>query len=298
MMSLRILVPLFVALLATSCLGGDENPESQRDSSPVVDATASAGQSDYLERATELLSLLARENAVNIYPLYYITPEAGWVEESARAVEEWEKLVPPTELAREHAAMARHVKAMVEAYEDERYDAILTFKEPWNEWWNSVEEYYDVHLFQNRSPFMEPTLCRNDVFVIPPTDGELERFQLAVLKRGPIESEFKPKERPNDILRVVGLAGETITIGPEGVVIDGARLEGDVYAPRQADTVFGPVTIPEGQYFLLADKRWKAIDSRNSAVSIGAPTFYDSDDFIGELPADTPGCVVNEPSLD
>jgi signal peptidase I len=255
-------------------------------------------QADYLERAADLLSLLARDNAVNRFPLYYRTPEAGWVDGSAVAVEQWDQLGPPAALASVHQALGRHMHEMVTAYQQQNFRATLTFDEPWNKWWNAVEDYYGMSLFQVRDRFMEPAICRNDILVIPPTDGNLERWQLAVLKRGPIASEFKPKERPDEILRVAGLPGETVLVNEQGVFIDGLLREDDVYAPRQSNYSFGPVTVPAGEYFLLADRRWKAIDSRNSTKAIGAPTFYSPDQLIGELPADTRACKVNSPGDD
>ena len=278
---------LAIAVVILARPGGSGEP---KQSTPPA-------QSDYLQRAADLLSLLARDDAVNRFPLYYITPEAGWVDQSAKAVDVWDKLVPPPDLEALHRALGRHMHKMVTAYQSERFGQALTFDEPWNKWWNAAEDQYGVSLFQVLSPFMEPTICHDDVLVIPPTDGALDRWQLAVLKRGPSATEYRPKERPQEILRVVGLPGESILVNQQGVFVNGQLRTDDVYAVRQADYSFGPVTVPEGKYFLLGDKRWKAIDSRNSGV-IGAPTFYGPDRMIGELPASTRGCVSNLPSPD
>lgn len=269
-----------ITLAFTAC-GGDKPS--------TFDATPEAEQPDYLHRVADLLSSLNRDEAVSTYPLYYVTPEVGEVNAWITAVNQWDALRPPADLVGVHRRLGAHMRRMVEAYRSMRFRQVVTFKDPWNEWWNAAEEHYGVLLYQVHDPFMEPTICHDDVLVIPPTDGLLDRWQIAVLK---VPSKFEPKERPWEILRVVGLGGETIVVGPDGVTVDGQLRTDDVWAPRQADFTFGPVTVPAGKYFLLADKRWKAIDSRNNR-EIGAPTFYGPEDLIGELPADTKGCEFN-----
>lgn len=253
-------------------------------------------QPDYLERATELLSILDRDGAASDFPLYYVTPEAGWVNEAGVAASRWLALGPPPDLADEHRALGAHLRDMVDAYRDERYSATLTFEEPWNNWWNAAEEHYGVQLLQGAG-YMDPTFCPGDIVIVPPSDGEFERWQIVALGRFPEPWESDREVDPHSLLRVAALGGETITVGPAGVTIDGQPAAGDVYADRQADYTFGPVTVPVGQYFLLADKRWKAIDSRHSGEEIGAPTFFKPSEIIGELPADAHGCTVNDREL-
>jgi hypothetical protein len=283
------IVALIIAFVAAAC-GGDKPS--------IVEPTVGPEQHDYLQRAAELVSSLNGDRAANKYPLYYVTPRAGELDAWATAIDQWDQLRPPADLVRVHRELGAHMRRMVNDYQAKRFRQALTLEEPWNRWWNAAEEHYGVLLYQVLDPFMEPTICHDDVLVIPPTDGILDRWQLAVRKRPPYPSEFKPKERPSEILRVAALGGETIQVGPNGVTVNGQLRTDDPYAIEQADYTFGPVTVPDGKYFLLADKRWKAIDSRNSTKEIGAPTFYGPEDLIGELPAGTKGCRFNSPYKD
>jgi signal peptidase I len=116
-------------------------------------------------------------------------------------------------------------------------------------------------------------------FIFGPAATALER---AVLPAGQIERGdvvvFKYPEEPERdfIKRVIGLPGETIEVREKKVYIGGAPLE-EPYAhyltpaaqsPFDEVTSFdvreryGPVTIPDGQYFVMGDNRDNSQDSR------------------------------------
>ena len=67
------------------------------------------------------------------------------------------------------------------------------------------------------------------------------------------------------VRRVVATAGDTVDITSEGLVINGApQQEREIYqkTERYAEGVKFPLTVPEGQVFVLGDSRTDASDSR------------------------------------
>ncbi len=113
-------------------------------------------------------------------------------------------------------------------------------------------------------------------FVFAPTAGAAERWVLpsGAVERGDVAVFKFPEEPERDFIkRVVGLPGETLELRRKRVYIDGEPLDEPYLAGRQPvlrpgavaverrDT-FGPVTIPDGHYFMMGDNRDNSQDSR------------------------------------
>lgn len=71
-------------------------------------------------------------------------------------------------------------------------------------------------------------------------------------------------EKEDYIKRVIGLGGESLEIHDETVFVDGEPVE-EPYLTREAKACnrdFGPVTIPQGAFFVMGDNRCNSADSR------------------------------------
>ena len=72
-------------------------------------------------------------------------------------------------------------------------------------------------------------------------------------------------EGQRQVRRVIATAGDSVDITEEGLYINGAlQQEADIYqrTQRYADGIEFPLTVPEGQIFVLGDSRIGATDSR------------------------------------
>ena len=113
-------------------------------------------------------------------------------------------------------------------------------------------------------------------FVFAPTLTGLEEAVLPVdsIRRGDIIVFKYPEEPERDFIkRVIGLPGETIELRKKRVYIDESLLdepyvrflvppgddEGEEFDLRVR---YGPVTVPEGHYFMMGDNRDNSEDSR------------------------------------
>lgn len=99
------------------------------------------------------------------------------------------------------------------------------------------------------------------------TDGKV-LFQTGDPQRGDIVVFKFPEDETKDyIKRVIGTPGDTVEIRDKAVYINGEKLNEPYVRHTKFDNVpirdnFGPVTIPEGRYFMLGDNREGSFDSR------------------------------------
>jgi signal peptidase I len=118
--------------------------------------------------------------------------------------------------------------------------------------------------------------CRPAAFEVVMQDSSMEptytahtvvRFRTGVrAERGQViafEYPFPYPGRPRRelILRVIGVAGDLVELTPDGVVVNGQRLE-EPYAKNQTELGTGRAMVPPDSYYLLGDDRNNQRDSR------------------------------------
>jgi len=117
-------------------------------------------------------------------------------------------------------------------------------------------------------------------FVFAPAATALERTLLPIdpVRRGDILVFKYPEDPERDFIkRVIGLPGEMLEVRNKKVYINGKPLEeayvhflfppeerapGDVSFDFSEKRDYGPVTVPDGQYFMMGDNRDNSEDSR------------------------------------
>lgn len=129
-----------------------------------------------------------------------------------------------------------------------------------------------LYLFQPfyvKGASMEPAFYDNEYLIINEID-----YRLREPKRGDVVVLKYPKD-PSQffIKRIIGLPGETIEFHDGKVIIanaehpDGAELDESAYLDPSVHTSGGaPVTLADGQYFVMGDNRPSSLDSRSSIL--------------------------------
>jgi signal peptidase I len=139
-----------------------------------------------------------------------------------------------------------------------------------------------VQAFKIPTGSMEPNLLVGDhllvnKFVFAPTATALERaiLPMRAIRRGDVVVFKYPQEPDRDFIkRVIGLPGETLEVRDQKVLINGSPID-EPYAhylfPVRAGSEatgfdvrqhYGPVTVPDGHYFMMGDNRDNSEDSR------------------------------------
>ena len=100
---------------------------------------------------------------------------------------------------------------------------------------------------------------RGDIIVFDAPGGEGEGSWIGEVLEGvglrePDETEL--------IKRVIGLPGEVIEARGGRVLVNGRELVEPYLPPDVATGDFGPVTVPDGSYFVMGDNRGSSLDSR------------------------------------
>ena len=112
---------------------------------------------------------------------------------------------------------------------------------------------YGIH--RNTDPDMSPKVIDGDLVIFYRLDKDYAIGDLVVL-------DYRGQRQ---VRRVVARAGDTVDISPDGLVVNGAlQQEPMIYQDTliYTDGIAFPVTLKEGQVFVLGDARANATDSR------------------------------------
>ncbi|WP_418790073.1 signal peptidase I [Phosphitispora sp. TUW77] len=105
---------------------------------------------------------------------------------------------------------------------------------------------------------MEPVLTKGDRIIVSKI-----HYRLDNPARGDIVVFKYPIDPDRDFVkRVIGLPGETLEIRDSMLYINGEFVEQPFLSPGLKYGSYGPVTIPQGHYFMMGDNRNNSEDSR------------------------------------
>lgn len=128
---------------------------------------------------------------------------------------------------------------------------------------------------------MEPTLHNNEkIFVNKFSSVEsITRGDIVIIEGSSV----------NYVKRVIGLPGDEVKMENDqlfinGQVFDEIYLENNREVAEQMGTLltedFGPITVPENEYFVMGDNRLVSMDSRNGLGLISKETIVGKSEFV------------------
>jgi signal peptidase I len=119
-----------------------------------------------------------------------------------------------------------------------------------------------------------PTLCKFQM-ALPPVNCYASQtlIEFGKPQRGDIVVFRFPEDEEKDFIkRIVGTPGDAVQIRNKVVLVNGRPLDDKGFTQRIDPGIidgtinprdnFGPVTVPEGAYFVMGDNRDQSLDSR------------------------------------
>jgi len=125
-----------------------------------------------------------------------------------------------------------------------------------------------LQTFYVPSTSMYPTLKPGDRIVVEKVTKSVQPGDIIVFSRPPAETgKCGGPPVPDLVKRVIGMPGDTLEVRNNKVYLTGKVLPEPWLPAATADSNpetadFGPVKVPEGDYFVMGDNRASSCDSR------------------------------------
>jgi len=130
---------------------------------------------------------------------------------------------------------------------------------------------------------MQPTIKIGGYVVADKTaysSGQaIKRFDIVIHKL-PLQKESKRMgldENTQFVFRVIGLGGEKVEVKKGQVFINDVLLD-ETFEKNSSDDNFGPLTVPDNEFFLMGDNRPESWDSR-----FWKPSTIKREDVLGKV---------------